>query len=114
MSYLLSFCVKPFGLPDEGIINAPSGTEIAVTGRIKRKGWMDCSAQIAACIADWAKIPKRPSRYRWCIGYTGGICFEEEYLVDWIAIDGTGQEDEEDQKTSSRNQDQRAKCKKWS
>ena len=75
---------------------------------------MDCSTQIPACIAHRAKIPKGPSRYWRRIGYAGGICFEEEYLVDGIGVDCTGKEYKEDEQTSSCDQDQGAECEKRS
>ena len=72
---------------------------------------MNCSTQIATCSAHRADIPERPARHRGCVWYSGGVSFEEEDLVDRIAIGGTGKQDEEDEKTGSCYENQGCKCK---
>ena len=74
---------------------------------------MDFWTGIAA-IGDAAGIPESPPRCWCCPWYAGSRCLEEVELVGRVFVHGATDEDEEGEKKSACDEDERHEAENWS
>jgi len=67
---------------------------------------MDLGACIAPAGIDGAGVPECPAGLRGCARNLGGVGLEKVEFVDWAVVDGSTEEGEEHEESSTRYEDE--------